>query len=208
MFESKLNKGKIGGYAGLNGNGKVPVENIVYNNFSKTITVCENDLLGNGTIEQRLLDYLNLIDFKKTNFDSDINIVVENCDPVDLTLDITVFSGSVIVVFVLTASRKLPQDVSLSVEFELGLNSGGTINVPATILIEKNNLSGETTVVLAETNYNDLSGTSNLAVGQLSKDYDYVVNANIIFDIPIPSGSGGSGDVGGVGGGIGLSLLD
>jgi hypothetical protein len=39
MFESKLNRGKSGGYAPLNNFGKIPVENSQIDSFSRTITI-------------------------------------------------------------------------------------------------------------------------------------------------------------------------
>lgn len=205
MFESKLNKGKPGGYAPLDNFGKVPVESSQINNFSRSITICDNDLFGDGTIEEKILNYLILVDYKKSNFDGDVNIIINDCGPIILDLDVTIFSGSVITVFNYTLSKGFSQDVELPVELQLGLTSGGTFNIPVTIVIQKDTLSGGTNVTSTEINYNDLSGVSNLLVGQLSVAYSYEITATITFDIPI--GGSGSGGLGG-GGGIGLSLLD
>ena len=210
MFESKINRGKPNGYAPLDSSGKIPIDSSQINNFSRTITICDSDLFGNGTIEEKILNYLTLIDYKKSNFDGDVNIIVNDCDPIEINLDVVVYSGSVITVFTHSTSKELLQDVSLPVELQLGLTAGGTFNVPVTITIEKNTLSGETTVTSTEINYEDLSGTSDLLVGQLSVGYDYVSQGSVTFNIPISggSGSGGSGSGGFGGVGIGLSLLD
>jgi hypothetical protein len=79
MFESKLNKGKIGGYAGLDSTGKILIENSNQNNFSREINICEEDLIGSGTIEEKLLAYLLSIDYKKSIFDGEVMIIVRTC---------------------------------------------------------------------------------------------------------------------------------
>lgn len=235
MFESKLNKGKPGGYPSLNSENKVSIENSqpiitgvtytgntiimdksdssefvvenIVNNFSRTINICENDLLSGATIEEKILDYLSLIGYKKSDFDGEVNIIVDSCEPVVINLDITIYSGSVITVFNYNTNRTLPEDVSLPVELQLGVKSGNAINIPTDIIISGGTLFGTSSITLPDANYENLSGTSNLLVGQLSVPYDYVVTQTITFDIPIPSGSGSVGE-GGVGFGIGLSNLD
>jgi hypothetical protein len=235
MFESKLNKDKAGGYPSLDKDAKVPYEHTqpiitgitytdgtlnliksdstefvveqVINNFSRTINICENDLLSSGTTEEKILDYLILMDYKKSAYDGDVDVIIESCSSVAIDLDITVYSGSVITVFNYNLSRTLPQDVSLPVELQLGLNSSSTLSIPTDILISGGTLSGGTTITLLDVNYNDLSGVSNLLVGQLSVAYDYVVTGTITFDTPIPGGSGSAGS-GGFSFGIGLSNLD
>ena len=96
---------------------------------------------------------------------------------------------------------------SLPIELQLDLNNNDIVTITTGVTIQKNELSGQTTVTLTETNYGDLSGTSTLLVGQLSEGYDYVVNGTVSFDIPIYSGSGSAGGDA-LSGGIGLELLN
>jgi hypothetical protein len=206
MFESKLNKGKPGGYAGLNISGEI-YQNFIPTQLSSTINICSENLIGTGTIEEKIVQYLQLEGYTKSTNSEDVYIIVEDCGPLEVTLNVDIFSGSVIPVFTLIINRPLPQNVSLSAELTLGVLTGDSITTGATITIEEGNLSGQTTVVLSEVEYNNLSGVSNLLVGQLSVGYNYEVTANITFDIPIYNGSGSVGE-GGVGFGIGLSNLD
>jgi hypothetical protein len=150
---------------------------------------------------------LILMDYKKSAYDGVVDVIIESCGSVAIDLDITVYSGSVITVFNYNLSRTLPQDVSLPVELQLGKKSNGTLSIPTDILISGGTLSGGTTITLLDVDYNDLSGVSNLLVGQLSVAYDYVASGTITFDTPIHGGSG-SGGSGGFSFGIGLSNLD
>ena len=211
MFESKLNKGKANGYAPLDNNKKLPISflpDTIYN----TLNVCEEDLSGIGSVEDQLTEYLNLIGFSTGFTTGEYTIIIDNCGDYVIHLDIIIYSGSIITVFTHSLNRVFPQDVTLPVELRLGLKSGGTLNIPVTILIEKNTLSGETSVTSSNYNYDDLSGTSNLLIGQLSVGYLYVVTANVTFDIPIINGSGYGSGYGSGGGfvmfGIGLENLD
>jgi hypothetical protein len=79
MFESKLNKGKNGGYAGLDGQGKLLIENSNQNNFSRQINICQENLIGEGTIEEKILTYLLSINYKKAIFDGEVMIIVRTC---------------------------------------------------------------------------------------------------------------------------------
>lgn len=206
MFESKLNRGKANGYAPLDNSKKVPIRflpDITYN----TLNVCEEDLSGIGTIEDQVSEYLNLIGFSTGFTTGEYTIIIDNCGDNVIDLDIIIYSGSVITVIEHNVIRAFPQDVTLPIELQLGLKSGGTLNVPITILIEKNTLSGETSEILSDVNYNDLSGTYMLLVGQLSVGYIYVVTTNVTFDIPIIN-ENGSGSIFGSGyySGFGIGL--
>lgn len=79
MFESRLNKGKPGGYAGLDNSGKLPIDKSYQNNFSRQINICEEDLIGSGTMEEKILAYLLSIDYKKATFDGEVMIIVNTC---------------------------------------------------------------------------------------------------------------------------------
>lgn len=79
MFESKLNKGKNGGYAGLDGKGKMLLENSIQDNFSREINICEENLSGIGSLEEQIVEYLISIEYTKNIFDTDVMIIVDTC---------------------------------------------------------------------------------------------------------------------------------
>jgi hypothetical protein len=86
-------------------------------------------------------------------------------------------------------NRVLDKTVSISTILQLGLVSGGTYNVPQiTIFVPEGSLSGETSILISDLNYKDLTTEGNLLVTQLSPSgYTYEVFGNIIFENPLPT---------------------
>lgn len=176
--------------------------NVPSDNFSRVLNVCENDLIGTGTIEEKLLNYLLLIDYKKQKYDGEVEIIVDQCGPAEMVLDITIYAGSVIVVFNFSTNRVITQDISLPVELILDLNDGSSRTIQTNITIESGKVLGSSITTITELNYDDLSRTYNITLGQLSLDYSANIQTDLSFGGYI-SGLGNDWE-----NGIGLNLLD
>jgi hypothetical protein len=108
----------------------------------------------------------------------------------DLSIDVT--AGSIVVDCVLTCDRPVDQLVTLEVNTILDLLSGGSINIPATVSILPNELSGTIQVINTDYDYSDLGETGYFETGEvnvsgLTYNLNGVLNHFIVTPTPTPT---------------------
>ncbi len=108
---------------------------------------------------------------------------------ISLLLDAFYEPGSVIANYVLTASRNVSEDVSVSFTNILGTITGSPITVITGVTISNGNISGNTIISIDE-NYNNLDRSSifsSVTVSYSGGTFNYPINEEPIFITPTPT---------------------
>lgn len=182
--EKKYRKGKLKFYV----NGKLF---FVVNDFEeiiprplnvekeKQIGVSYNISLGGGT--QGLHDNLT---YQMTP-DCDIDFGVS----INLNLNVVITPGSINIVYTLTSSAAIAQNILFSFTHLLGKIGGGYFEINETITIESGQTEGQITVIL-DGNVSELNGESifeNVTTSGTSSINNFDISTNVIFPSPTPT---------------------